>query len=201
MKLIRKLKTQKDGNGTARRFGLFQCPVCNKTAKRHMYGHGKACSYKCRKLAIKHGEAGGKNRKRQRLYDCWKSMKSRCNYPKNIRYQYYGGKGIKVCDSWKYDYISFKTWALANGYKDNLTLDRIDSAEDYRPDNCQWITRAENSRKDNCKFTIDEAGEIRKIIKYGKYNKARIAKVYGVSNVTINNIANNKTYKEERCCC
>lgn len=197
MELIRELEAREDSKGTLRRFGLFRCSVCNKAVKRHRYGHGKTCSYKCRKHAtIKHGDAGGNGKKRQRLYDAWRSMKSRCNYPKNIRYQYYGGKGVKVCKEW-HNYTGFRMWALSNGYKDGLVIDRIDSNGNYEPSNCQWITKSENSKKASRKFTINEVVEIRKIASYyGKGFYAKIARAYGVCGTTISDIANNKTYKE-----
>jgi hypothetical protein len=58
----------------------------------------------------------------------------------------YGAKGIVVCDEWR-DYLTFKKWALAHGYSDGLTIDRIDSGKNYMPENCQWLTLSENSRK------------------------------------------------------
>lgn len=70
-------------------------------------------------------------------------MKRRCYNPNCDPYKYYGGKGVKVCDEWL-EYEGFKSWALANGYSDNLTIDRIDSNGDYEPENCQWVTMSEN---------------------------------------------------------
>ena len=66
---------------------------------------------------IKHGYAN-----KERLYETWKNMKRRCYDSKNKRYKQYGGRGIKVCDEWKVDYMSFRNWAMSNGYRDNLTL-------------------------------------------------------------------------------
>jgi len=93
-----------------------------------------------KKINIIHGDS------RIRLYDVWCSMKSRCLNPKNKAYKYYGGKGIKICKEWKNNYMMFKNWALANGYKEGLTIDRIDNDGNYCPENCQWLTKSENSR-------------------------------------------------------
>jgi len=81
-----------------------------------------------------------------RLYRIWKGIKSRCFNPKQQNYKRYGGKGIKICDEWKNSYLTFKSWALANGYRHNLTIDRIDSDGNYCPENCHWLTLSENSR-------------------------------------------------------
>ena len=91
-----------------------------------------------------HGDAGYT---KARLYITWRNMKDRCYNPRAVGYRYYNAKDIKVCPEWKNDYPAFKTWAINNGYKDNLTIDRIDSWGDYRPDNCQFISKSENTRK------------------------------------------------------
>lgn len=81
-----------------------------------------------------------------RLYNVWRMMKQRCNNPKATRYKSYGGKGIRVCQEWEHNFAAFKTWAEANGYNDTLTIDRIDPMKNYEPNNCRWVTRAENNR-------------------------------------------------------
>ena len=75
-----------------------------------------------------------------RLYGVWKGMKSRCYNEGHTSYKYYGGKGIKVCEQWEHDFMAFRTWSLNNGYKEGLSIDRIDSNKDYGPDNCRWVT-------------------------------------------------------------
>lgn len=87
----------------------------------------------------KHGARAKDNRK-DRLYQCWADMKQRCLNPNNQRYSRYGERGITVCSEWL-DYIPFKNWALANGYKKILTLDRENNDGNYEPNNCRWATR------------------------------------------------------------
>ena len=74
-------------------------------------------------------------------------MRRRCNDTTVINYEYYGSKGIIVCDEWNASYHSFEEWALENGYKEGLSIDRIDTTGNYCPENCRWITRGENSRR------------------------------------------------------
>lgn len=91
-----------------------------------------------------------------RLYRIWCEMKGRCDNTKSSSYKDYGGRGIRYCDDWK-EYINFKKWALGNGYKDDLSLDRIDVNGNYEPNNCRWadwITQA-NNRRDNTLIEID----------------------------------------------
>lgn len=93
--------------------------------------------------AYKHGG------KHLRLYRTWQNMKNRC-YNKNIKfYKNYGGRGIIICDEWKNSFMEFQDWAKSFGYKNNLTIDRINNDGNYDSSNCQWITKAENTRKGN----------------------------------------------------
>lgn len=88
---------------------------------------------------IKHGMY------KTRLYNIWRNMKSRCNTPSASKYYLYGGRGIKVCDEWKNDFMSFYNWAMTNGYRDDLTIDRINPDGNYEPNNCRWATYKEQN--------------------------------------------------------
>ena len=72
-------------------------------------------------------------------------MEERCYNIKNKSFKNYGGKGIVICDEWLQDFNKFKEWALANGYEDNLTIDRINNNGNYEPSNCRWVTKSFNS--------------------------------------------------------
>lgn len=73
-----------------------------------------------------------------RLYQIWDSMKKRCEWPGQNRYERYGGRGIRVCDEWQ-SYDTFRAWAVSHGYGKWVSLDRIDNDGNYEPRNCRWI--------------------------------------------------------------
>ena len=85
------------------------------------------------------------NHRPSRLYNVWNHMKQRCYNPAVPTFGYYGGRGITVCPEW-HRFEPFRDWALANGYAEGLTLDRINNDGNYCPENCRFITQAEQTR-------------------------------------------------------
>ena len=105
---------------------------------------GCARKERFKKMIYKHGLDGTRI---NRIY--W-GMKARC-YNKNFhKYKYYGARGITICEEWKNDFLSFYSWAINNGYKNNLSIDRINNDGNYEPSNCRWATavqQANNKRQ------------------------------------------------------
>lgn len=105
-------------------------------------GHTKSCG--CNPaggFSKTHGQSGTK------LYWVWRDMKKRCGLETSKSYQYYGGKGVKVCEEWESDFEAFYGWMKRKGYRSGLVVDRIDPDGDYCPENCQLLTHSENSAK------------------------------------------------------
>lgn len=108
---------------------------------------------------------------KDKLFRIWSYMKERCLNPHHKSWKRYGGRGIKVCDEWVSDYESFKNFALANGWREGLQIDRIDNDGNYEPNNVAFITPKENANKRGnnvyveirgCRMTVAEAAR-----KYG----------------------------------
>ena len=121
--------------------------------------------------------------KNTRLYGEWRGMKCRCAATSGEKFKYYGERGITVCDEWAESFEAFRDWALANGYRDDLTLDRIDNDGPYSPENCHWVTMKEQNNN-------------RRINRYVTYNGethtlAQWAELTGISASTIGKRLNN----------
>lgn len=122
-------------------------------------GISKSCGCYSRERARNRRNAHHESK--TRLYKVWVNMRKRCRNPHDKSYLRYGGRGIKVCDEWN-DYLVFKAWAMSTGYDESAaygecTLDRINVNGGYSPDNCRWISTAQQSynRRSNHRITYN----------------------------------------------
>ena len=132
----------------------------------------KSCSNRGNRHGETHGESGAK------LYSVWKNMRHRCSLKNNSAYKNYGGRGIRVCAEWDENFEAFRDWALANGHKENLEIDRIDNDGNYEPGNCRWATRRTQCRNHRRNVQITIKGKTRCLTEW--------AKLYNLNAVTVN---------------
>lgn len=144
--------TRKTPNGTIRHYMKCSCDCGNKCIKPlHAIRNGNVKSCGCAR--------GENNRKlayyNRRLSNILSTMKQRCYNKNDEHYKNWGARGITICDEWLKDSDAFIIWAINNGYKDGLQIDRIDINGNYEPSNCRWITNRENSwnKTNNRKLT------------------------------------------------
>lgn len=95
-----------------------------------------------------------------RIHKIWAHMKERCLNPRCKDYYLYGGRGISVCEEWMDEngFEHFYEWAIANGYSENLTIDRKNVDGNYEPSNCRWadVKKQANNRRSNIRYKIGD---------------------------------------------
>lgn len=124
---------------------LCQCDCGNNVSISRVHlmnGHVQSCGCYRKEVAaenshvlkMKHGLSEVK------LYGVWANMKYRCYNPHCKAYKDYGGRGISVCPEWLSGFTGFYSWAIGAGYKEGLSIDRINNDGNYEPSNCRWVT-------------------------------------------------------------
>ena len=108
------------------------------------------------------------NEDAKRIYTIWCNMKSRCFRKTASSYNIYGARGISVCDDWRNEFLAFYEWAIANGYKPGLTIDRIDCNGNYEPSNCRWATMTEQANNKRKNVLITHNGETHTIAEWSR---------------------------------
>lgn len=137
-------------NNDGKRLWRCRCICGNETlatAYQLKSSHKKSCGcWRVENGAVvstRHG--GAKRGQKTRLYRIWTGIFSRCTNPNVKAFSRYGGRGVSVCSDW-YSFPAFRDWAEANGYRDDLAIDRINNDGDYEPTNCRWSTYKEQGR-------------------------------------------------------
>ena len=129
-------------------------------------GKTKSCGCLRKEITVKRLTKHGLNN--IRLYDIWSGIKQRCYNSKRKGFGIYGGRGIIMCDEWENNFMSFYDWAMANGYADNLSIDRIDVNGNYCPENCRWATFKEQMNNMRTNRFLTYNGETHTMAEWGK---------------------------------
>ena len=174
---------------------LCQCDCGNTVivlASHLKNAHTKSCGCFRKNKLTKENPKYKHGKRHSRIYSVWINMKTRC-YNKNVKaYKNYGNRGIKVCNEWigkEKGFINFYNWAIQNGYRDDLTIERINVDGNYEPNNCRWGTyKQQNNNKrsnmyieyNNEKHTLQEWSEILPIKISSNALRYRIVKGWGV---------------------
>ena len=111
------------------------------------------------------------NLSNHRLYYIWKNIKSRCTNRNNKRYKDYGNRGILICNEWINNFSNFYNWAMANNYKDSLTIDRIDNNGNYEPSNCRWVTMKANCNNKRNNHLVTYNGKTNTLMEWSEVLK------------------------------
>lgn len=124
-------------------------------------------------------------------------MKTRCYNSKATNYKHYGGRGIQICDEWLKNRKKFIEWALNNGYKFGLTIDRIDVNGNYEPSNCRWITALEQSNNKTTSKIIKYKGKSKTIAEWSRITGIKEETLQGRYNrgFSIEEIFSNKDFR------
>ena len=135
----------------------------------------------CQGGRVKHGGSSDP------LYSVWTHMNERCNAQ---HFQRYGGRGISVCPVWKYEFTTFRAWALANGWKRGLEIDRINNDGNYAPDNCRFVDKVTNSRNRCTNVKVTHNGQTKLLVEWAEH--------MGLQPQTINNRIHRDGWAPER---
>lgn len=110
---------------------------------------GSVSSCGCRRKESNSARMSSHGESKTKLYRVWAGINSRCRNPNRRTFKNYGGRGIAVCDEWR-RFEAFRNWSIAAGYREGLSIDRIENDKGYEPSNCRWVTQLEqcnNMRK------------------------------------------------------
>ncbi len=191
LKIIDSRPITKEGlKGNTYFYYLCECKLCGRQKYilkgNLIYLKQKSCG------CLRHPYGYNTNKRLNKIYS---HMKDRCYNSNNFSYYKYGAKGITICDEWLNDRTTFFNWALENGYKDNLSIDRIDGTKGYYPQNCRWATAKQQARNICTNRTLTINGQTKLLCEWAEEYKlnpstiiGRIKKGYSGNDLIVKNL-------------
>lgn len=198
----------RNGNKGKHSAWLCECDCGNeKTVASHNLKQGtvQSCGCLTKEIASERGrksKIGERSRRHgdfgTKLYGVWAGMKRRCYNPNTKYYADYGGRGIRVCDEWL-AYEPFKEWAIASGYSEGMSIERINVNAGYSPGNCKWIPLSEQNVNKRLSIRLEYQGEIYSIKELSKLTglKERTIQARYYKGLPINEIVSPKLKKNQ----
>jgi hypothetical protein len=122
-------------------------------------GHTNSCGCLQREVTSITKTTHGLIKNNFKLYKVWIGIKQRCNNPKSKSYEQYGGRGIKICGEWENSFPIFHEWAIIRGYKEGLTIERLNVNGNYEVSNCAWIPKKSQSENRTSSVVISFNGK------------------------------------------
>lgn len=129
-------------------------------------GHTQSCG--CQHLEKLANGNPKHNIRHTRVYSIWCGIIARCENPNSEYYDKYGGRGIKMCEEWRNNPLSFYEWSMSHGYDDKLSIDRMDNDGNYEPSNCRWSNRTEQANNTSRNHYITYNGNTMTIAQWAR---------------------------------
>lgn len=158
----------KSSNGSVLWECRCSCGTVRNVCESSLY-RGKSTGCGCHRRLKNKLSATTHGLSKSAIYKIWQGIKDRCCNPSHVSYANYGGRGITVCQQWKDSFENFYLWAIDSGYRNGLTIDRINNDEGYMPSNCRWstpLTQANNKRNNH---VITYNGKTMTIAQWSKF--------------------------------
>lgn len=119
----------------------------------------------------------------EKLNRVWFGMISRCYNTSNKAYKNYGGRGISVSKQWRDDYLKFRSFALNNGYREGLEIDRINNNKGYFPSNVRFVEKRINARNKRVTKYLEAFGEKKSLIEWSEDSRCVVSKRVLISRI------------------